>query len=62
MDSLNSEQQKTDHRSRRMQSSGGMRWWIVWTLFFSTVTNYLSRQTFSVLSPMLASQYHFNHT
>jgi ACS family hexuronate transporter-like MFS transporter len=61
MDSLKSEQ-KTDHRSRRMQSSGGMRWWIVWTLFFSTVTNYLSRQTFSVLSPMLASQYHFNHT
>jgi ACS family hexuronate transporter-like MFS transporter len=62
MDSLKSEPQKTDHRSRRMQSSGGMRWWIVWTLFFSTVTNYLSRQTFSVLSPMLASQYHFNHT
>jgi len=39
-----------------------MRWWIVWTLFFSTVTNYLSRQTFSVLSPMLATQYHFNHS
>ena len=62
MDRLKSEPQKTDHRSRRMQSSGGMRWWIVWTLFFSTVTNYLSRQTFSVLSPMLATQYHFNHS
>src|SRR5258707_15586175 len=24
---------------------GRMRWWIVWTLFFSTVTNYISRQT-----------------
>jgi MFS transporter, ACS family, hexuronate transporter len=62
MDRLKSEPQKTDHRSRRMQSSGGMRWWIVWTLFFSTVTNYLSRQTFSVLSPMLATQYHFDHS
>jgi MFS transporter, ACS family, hexuronate transporter len=61
MDRLKGEPQKTGHRSRRMQSSGGMRWWIVWTLFFSTVTNYLSRQTFSVLSPLLASKYHFNH-
>ena len=32
---------------------GRVRWWIVWTLFFSTVTNYISRQTFSVLSPMI---------
>ncbi|HEY2467528.1 MAG TPA: MFS transporter [Terracidiphilus sp.] len=43
------------------QGAGGVRWWIVWTLFFSTVTNYMSRQTFSVLSPMLAAQYHFSH-
>ncbi len=40
---------------------GRVRWWIVWTLFFSTVTNYISRQTFSVLAPMLAAQYHFSH-
>jgi ACS family hexuronate transporter-like MFS transporter len=39
-----------------------MRWWIAWTLFFSTVTNYISRQTFSVLSPMIAAQYHLSHT
>jgi ACS family hexuronate transporter-like MFS transporter len=39
-----------------------VRWWIVWTLFFSTVTNYISRQTFSVLSPMLAVQFHLSHT
>lgn len=39
-----------------------VRWWIVWTLFFSTVTNYISRQTFSVISPMIASQYHLSHT
>jgi ACS family hexuronate transporter-like MFS transporter len=41
---------------------GRTRWWIVWTLFFSTVTNYISRQTFSVLAPMLAAQYHFSHS
>jgi MFS transporter, ACS family, hexuronate transporter len=41
---------------------GGVRWWIVWTLFFSTVTNYISRQTFSVLSPMITAQYHLSHT
>jgi hypothetical protein len=39
-----------------------MRWWIVWTLFGSTVINYLSRQTFSVLSPTIAAQFHFSHT
>jgi MFS transporter, ACS family, aldohexuronate transporter len=41
--------------------SARTRWWIVWTLFFSTVTNYISRQTFAVLAPMLAIQYHFSH-
>ena len=46
---------------RRAKPSGHIRWWIVWTLFFSTVTNYISRQTFSVLAPMLAAQYHFSH-
>jgi len=39
-----------------------VRWWIVWTVFFSTVINYISRQTFSVLSPVIAAQYHFTHT
>lgn len=39
-----------------------MRWWIVWTLFFSTVTNYISRQSFSVLSPMIVKDFHFTHT
>ncbi len=38
------------------------RWWIVWTVFFSTVINYISRQTFSVLSPVIAAQFHFTHT
>src|ERR1700732_4290681 len=39
------------------RNSGRVRWWIVWTLFFSTVTNYISRQTFSVLSPMITAAY-----
>ncbi len=46
----------------KRKSLGKTRWWIAWTLFFSTVTNYISRQTFSVLSPMIAHQYHFSHT
>jgi ACS family hexuronate transporter-like MFS transporter len=41
---------------------GKTRWWIVWTLFFSTVTNYISRQSFSVLSPLITAQYHLTHT
>jgi len=41
--------------------TGRVRWWIVWTLFLSTVTNYISRQSFSVLSPMITSQYHLSH-
>jgi ACS family hexuronate transporter-like MFS transporter len=43
-------------------TSGRVRWWIVWTLFFSTVTNYISRQTFSVLAPLITAQYHLTHT
>lgn len=39
-----------------------VRWWIVWTLFFSTTINYISRQTFSVLAPLITSQYHLSHT
>lgn len=41
---------------------GKVRWWIVWTLFFSTVTNYISRQTFSVLAPVITAQFHLSHT
>src|ERR1700728_1685455 len=49
----------TSHKSR---AKGRVRWWIVWTLFFSTVTNYISRQTFSVLAPLITAQYHLTHT
>jgi len=44
-----------------MTGAGRVRWWIAWTLFFSTVINYISRQTFSVLAPLIAAQYHLSH-
>jgi ACS family hexuronate transporter-like MFS transporter len=47
--------------SRERKNSGRTRWWVVWTLFFSTVINYISRQTFSVLAPLLTTQFHLSH-
>jgi ACS family hexuronate transporter-like MFS transporter len=47
--------------SQKMRA-GRTRWWIVWTLFCSTAINYIRRQTFSVLSPVIAAQYHLTHT
>ena len=47
---------------RKPPRASKTRWWIVWTLFLSTVINYISRQTFSVLSPLIAAQYHLSHT
>jgi MFS transporter, ACS family, hexuronate transporter len=47
--------------AKKSRGVGRTRWWIVWTLFCSTTINYISRQTFSVLSPMIASQYHLSH-
>jgi len=59
---VNDAEQEAGRRQGSIPKVGRTRWWIVWTLFFSTVTNYISRQTFSVLSPMLANQYHLSHT
>lgn len=50
------------HTTHTPRTKGRVRWWIVWTLFFSTVTNYISRQTFSVLAPLITAQYHLTHT
>src|ERR1700678_3985765 len=61
MNKMTGTQPGTDPVARKVRT-GKTRWWIVWTLFFSTVTNYISRQTFSVLAPMLSSQYHFSHS
>ena len=38
------------------------RWWIVWTLFFSTAVNYINRQTLSVLAPVISREFHLNHS
>jgi len=39
-----------------------LRWWIVWTLFASTVINYIDRQTLSVLAPVIIREFHFTHS
>jgi MFS transporter, ACS family, hexuronate transporter len=39
-----------------------LRWWIAWTLFFSTVINYINRQTLSVLAPVISQQFHLSHS
>jgi ACS family hexuronate transporter-like MFS transporter len=41
---------------------GRVRWWIVWTLFGSTVINYINRQTLSVLAPVISKEFHLNHS
>jgi MFS transporter, ACS family, hexuronate transporter len=38
------------------------RWWIVWTLLFSTAINYVNRQTLSVLAPVISTRFHISHT
>jgi len=48
--------------SLKLRRVGRVRWWIVWTLFFSTVTNYISRQTFSLVVPIISAQYHLTNT
>jgi MFS transporter, ACS family, hexuronate transporter len=39
-----------------------LRWWIGGLLFFSTVINYLDRQTLSLLAPYLKIQYHWTNS
>ena len=46
---------------RRPRPVGRLRWWIVSTLLCSTTINYISRQTFSVLSPVITANFHLNH-
>ena len=45
-----------------MKPKKRLRWWIAWTLFFSTVINYINRQTLSVLAPVISQQFHLNHS
>jgi MFS transporter, ACS family, aldohexuronate transporter len=38
-----------------------LRWWIVWTLFCSTVINYIDRQTLSNLAPVITKELHMTN-
>jgi MFS transporter, ACS family, hexuronate transporter len=60
MNAFTGTQQAIVHPPRKSKP-GRTRWWVVWTLFFSTVINYISRQTFSVLAPLITTQFHLNH-
>jgi MFS transporter, ACS family, aldohexuronate transporter len=44
-----------------LKVSKRFRWWIVWTLFGSTVINYIDRQTLSVLAPIIIRELHLSH-
>jgi len=39
-----------------------LRWWIAAVLFFSTVINYIDRQTLSLLAPYFKHDYHWTNT
>ena len=44
-----------------MRAGHGIRWRIVWILFFSTAINYINRQTLSLLAPVISNELHFSH-
>src|SRR5579864_3846776 len=44
-----------------MKFGRGIRWRIVWILFLSTAINYINRQTFSLLAPVISTELHFSH-
>lgn len=44
-----------------MRPTRHLRWWIAGTLFLSTIINYISRQTFSVLAPVITQEFHLDH-
>ncbi len=50
-----------DHAPSSTKPIRHLRWWIVWTLFGSTVINYIDRQTLSVLAPLITQQFHMSH-
>jgi ACS family hexuronate transporter-like MFS transporter len=59
---LNLKLPQRGNKTKASSSPGRVRWVIVTTLFLSTVLNYINRQTFSVLSPMITMQFHLSHT
>jgi ACS family hexuronate transporter-like MFS transporter len=44
-----------------MKPKTHLRSWIVWTLFCSTVINYIDRQILSVLAPVIMQELHMTH-
>jgi ACS family hexuronate transporter-like MFS transporter len=44
-----------------MRIRPGIRWKIAWILFLSTAINYINRQSFSLLTPVISSELHLNH-
>lgn len=59
----------TDSALRSTSSSAGgspaipsLRWWIAALLFFSTIINYIDRQTLSLLAPYFKQEYHWTNT
>jgi ACS family hexuronate transporter-like MFS transporter len=45
-----------------MRTIKHLRWWIAGLLFLATVINYLSRQTLSVLQPVVQKEFHLTNT
>jgi hypothetical protein len=45
-----------------MRTIKHLRWWIVGLLFLATVINYLSRQTLSVLQPVIQKEFDLTNT
>ncbi len=39
-----------------------LRWWICLLLFLVTVSNYVDRQTISIVAPVIASEFHFTNS
>src|SRR5215472_3497336 len=44
-----------------MRIRPGIRWRIAWILFASTAINYINRQSFSLLTPVISTELHLNH-
>jgi len=45
-----------------MHAAPHLRWWIAGLLFAASVINYIDRQTFAALAPILKSEYHWTNT
>jgi ACS family hexuronate transporter-like MFS transporter len=44
-----------------IRARGGLRWKIAWILFLSTAINYINRQTFALVAPVVSAELHLSH-